>query len=242
MKTIGVLVVHGIGRQEQGESLRGLLRGLRRGFILPDPDGALGSFCRETDGSIQSPTLKLPDREIVFYEVHWAEVMEEFEWLSFSFTSLEDVSWFPWLNRTVPSWRCVYSDKDGRRATVVLLIVMVPLWLSLKTLAVLFDATRKLFGISRDFNQTFDATAGDVVNYVRSRRPVEPTSSAATSICSQFSKVLQLASGRCDEVHILAHSLGTVVAHDALTGGTRDSATEAPDDTGSERPFQKHLF
>jgi hypothetical protein len=165
--------------------------------------------------------------------------MEEFEWLSFSFTSLESVSWFPWLNTKVPSWRSLYSDKDGRRATVKLLIVMVPLWLSLKTLAFLFNATRKLFGISRDFNQTLDATAGDVVNYVRSRRPVEPTSSAAASICSQFSRVLQLASEQCDEIHILAHSLGTVVAHDALTGGTRDSVTEAPDDTGRERPFQK---
>ncbi|MDJ0983836.1 MAG: hypothetical protein QNI94_19585, partial [Kiloniellales bacterium] len=85
---IGVLVVHGIGDQERGETLDKLLHGLGRveGFSLPE---SANDVVRATVGG----------QSVRFYEVYWADLLKGQVTLgNFQMNELQSISWFPWLN------------------------------------------------------------------------------------------------------------------------------------------------
>ena len=188
--------------------------------------------------------LKLRDRTIRFYEVHWADVLKgNITHGSFSFSSLLRVVWFPGFNERKNCYPSgAYTWARGYLWTVGLLFLLIPLWLVLKGFSKIFNLLKHSTAETDAFAATLDETAGDVVNYVKSRAKTHPPESSeladvAEEICAHFHKKVKQASEECSEVWVVAHSLGTVVAYDGLTGATLQ--TVEADSTSGVEPFEK---
>ena len=241
--TIGLLVVHGIGAQEPGETLGKLLAGLRRVApgSLPDvpKDGAEG---------------QLRGQRIRFYEVYWADLLKgDITRGSFLMNELQSLAWFPWFNLR----RGVYGKGSYSFLTMLWRIVTLPLMSSLMLLgyygarfigqiasAVHRDGRRFDKGSfvervhhyaarGREYtiiDRLLDEYVGDVVNYVNSaggafyRETQDPPVSEHLkriygSIVARFhAQLLRAQADGCEAIHVVAHSLGTVVMYHALRG------------------------
>jgi hypothetical protein len=88
---------------------------------------------------------------------------------------------------------------------------------------------------------------GDIFTYVHSLGGIfvevpEARRVAAKHILERFYGQLDRAARECDDIHVLAHSLGTVVAYHALTGYGLDAAV--PGTTHTREPLHKvrHLY
>src|SRR5712691_7210420 len=83
-----VLVVHGIGAQEKGDTLGKLLAGLRRverGFVPKEIHGGV--------------LATVGGQRVRFYEVYWADLLRgDRTFGAFQMMELQSLSWFPWLN------------------------------------------------------------------------------------------------------------------------------------------------
>lgn len=85
---VGVLVVHGIGAQERGETLAKLWNGLRRVFPQMPQKPAEGE------------PVALGARSVRFYEVYWADLlMGEKVSSTFDFDEFLSLAWFPLFNQ-----------------------------------------------------------------------------------------------------------------------------------------------
>jgi hypothetical protein len=87
-----------------------------------------------------------------------------------------------------------------------------------------------------------DQSVGDIFTYVHSLGGIfveepEARRDAAKHILERFYRQLDRAARECDEIHVLAHSLGTVIAYHALTGYGLDAA--APGTTPTREPLDK---
>src|SRR3954462_15081230 len=83
---LAILVVHGIGAQERGETPRKLMAGLAR----TDPT---------LDSSRFDGVITVGGRSVRLYEVYWAdEVKGEVTRGAFQMTELQSLAWFPWFN------------------------------------------------------------------------------------------------------------------------------------------------
>lgn len=259
-KTTAVLVVHGIGAQNESDTLRKLLDGLRRAGCEADDERAPGGcvWC---------------GRHLRFYEVYWADICKgEQARGSFEIMRTLSLAWYPMLN-----WlRGNYREADiplSRKLFWVLVMPVVHLlliatyWgasllvqvyrglreggsrvrekkLALKDQpanaanASVWSRLRELATAPPPENHLdvfLDEFAGDVLSYVSSAgKVVLDTDSRASSrgcgapkelaqvherVMDRFhSQLLRACREGCDDIHVLAHSLGTVVAYHALTG------------------------
>ena len=85
---VGVLVVHGIGAQEPGETLGRLLRGLRRLEQDSVPE-------RLQDGA----PATIGGQPVRFYEVYWADTVKgDIARSAFNMFEFQNLSWFPLFN------------------------------------------------------------------------------------------------------------------------------------------------
>lgn len=83
---VAILVVHGIGAQERGESARKLMAGLAR------VDGSLDP--REFGGPIT-----VGGRPVRLHEVYWADLLKgDMTRGAFQMAELQSLSWYPWFN------------------------------------------------------------------------------------------------------------------------------------------------
>ena len=86
---VGVLVVHGVGRQVRGETLAKLLNGLRRVFpeIVPA-------------NLAEGEPITLSGRTVKFYEVYWADLLKGKRVRgSFEINDVLSLAWFPYFNQ-----------------------------------------------------------------------------------------------------------------------------------------------
>lgn len=253
--TIGVLVVHGIGAQEPGETLGKLLAGLRR--VAPDALPAA-----PTDGV----PARLCGRPVRFYEVYWADLLKgDVTRGSFSMIELQSLAWFPWFNL----WRGNYDQASYGHFRMLWRLVTLPLMSALvlvgyhgaRLIAQMVSAVtskgRRLEGGSfaervrhaaargteyTSVERLLDEYVGDVVTYVNSagdafyREKDEPPVPDAIrrvhgAIVGRFhAQLLRARSDGCEAIHVVAHSLGTVVMYHALRGlrfGASGAAAEA---------------
>ena len=107
--------------------------------------------------------------------------------------------------------------------------------------------TYKKAGYRDLLDMKLDRVVGDIFTYVHSLGGIfvelrEPQRDAAKHILERFYRQLDRAARECDEIHVLAHSLGTVIAYHGLTGYGLE--TEGAGNTRAAEPLRKvrHLY
>jgi hypothetical protein len=209
-QTVGVVLVHGVGRQKSGESKGKFVRALSRAYRKELPTVDEGN----------ATVVGLPGRSVRLYEACWADALTD-EAVAGSFSPMQafELAWFPWLNL-----RAHLYESSPRVRVLIWTVVLVPaaiglfvLWLIAKVAAACLRLGSRLSGM-------FDEVVADVLNYVNSAGhatvPDSPLRDAASIVDRRFVQALdRAASDGCTCVHVVAHSLGTVIATRQLFGG-----------------------
>ena len=232
-----LLVVHGIGAQEPGETLAKLATGLRR----LDRASVPGLV---SDGM----TASIGGREVRLYEVYWARLHKgEIARGAFDLQEMQALSWFPHFNWRRGCYRVSrYSALRLLWWNVVLplsnFLVMFSYWGSGPLFELVLGARGKrpapanasaaarrarLHGV----DVVLDEYPGDVMSYVKSAghafyQEGKPTPvplgrlQLFANVMARFNEQLVKASSAegCTNIQIVAHSLGSVVAYHALSG------------------------
>jgi hypothetical protein len=221
MAHAALLVVHGIGAQERGETLAKLVSGLRRVQPQSVPDAI-------HDGMVAT----ISGRTVRLYEVYWADRLKgELTRGAFLLNELQSVSWFPWYNV-----RCGnYPSGSYSFLKLAWWIVALPL-VNFFVLWAYFGANFLVQIVTNNTKRPsrldviLDEFVGDVFSYVNSagkafyREKDEPAppphmEQAYAEIVQGFhQQLLRADADGCDTIQIVAHSLGTVVAYHALSG------------------------
>lgn len=240
---VGLVLVHGIGRQARGAMLRDFLAA----WSLAVPETVI------TRRDPLSATLALPDgRTIHVYEAWWAgELTGDLVRGTFEVDAVYRLAWFPSLNRAAG---LLDPRTQGGAAARLWTVVLPPaaaflalaLW-GLRVVGVLPTAAGRLreeppaardslarirrlaAGVERPeesygpVERLLDDFAGDVVNYINSAGGLPPPRPELAGVASRVTDAVRAAGARagddgCTELQVLAHSLGTVVAWHALAG------------------------
>ncbi|HEX7796246.1 MAG TPA: hypothetical protein VF456_17915 [Vicinamibacterales bacterium] len=262
MAHTALLVVHGIGAQEPGETRKKLADGLRRIDRGVPPEIA--------DGTV----ITVGGQPIRLYEVYWADILKGDRTRgAFQMDELQSVSWFPWFNFRRGNYRPgSYSLLKLTWWWVVLPIFnffVLFAYHGAGFFAQIFTgdrgvrplepggnnvvrAPRKLFGSNARLtvvDRILDEYAGDVFSYVNSagqafyraegEPPVPPEIQRAYAGIVQrvYDQLLKADADGCSAIQIVAHSLGTVVTYHALTGFSADPAR--PDTTAIRTALAK---
>jgi hypothetical protein len=194
----GVVLVHGIGDQSRHEFLDRVLAGL-----LP----RIRAVAR-TRSTVR------------FYEVYWADLDREISprervrynvWLMCTL-------WRPLLNRSARG-----SLRFQRLGVALLQLPVVAFgfghWLvnvSLELMTVPRQGPLRAYGAI--WRRSLFEYAGDVALYVSPRKCRGRTRRDA--ILDRFDRALRRAADECDRVHVVGHSLGSVIAYEGLTTRT----------------------
>lgn len=242
---VAVLVIHGVGVQQPGETVGKLLKGLRG--VIPASDS--NSFENGTAG-----TLK--DRQVRFYEVYWADLLQgPVTRGTFILADFQCLAWFPWLN----FWRGAYNKGAYSKLTILWWLLVLPvmnfllyfayfgarlatqLWEAMPGRSPRAERVRPADRASEYtlIDHLLDEYVGDVVNYINSagdafyrtekERPVsEHIRHVHRPIIDRFYEQLVSAKADgCQSIHIVSHSLGTVIMYHALRGLRLDEVEEA---------------
>ena len=250
-RVVGLVVVHGIGDQDEGETAMKVATGLRRAIPTTDDLVVFGEARPPLGFQPLGFHLRATNVVVRLYEVHWADVLRMQERGSFGIEMVETAAWFPWLNRQ----RGLYADLDPEpgalkvwtsTAGLLLMAGLVHLgYMGMDRMTLLpgpderrmddaetLDVGRAVGVVSRT-DRMLDKTAGDIFAYVKSAGSVvgadSSLSPAFCTIQGLVSVALSSADEQCDEVQILAHSLGTLIAFHAIAGfGALKSADGRP--------------
>jgi hypothetical protein len=238
----GVLVVHGIGAQEPGETAAKLLAGLAR---LEPPLAA----ARTNDD------LTLGGVRVRLYEVYWADLLKgPRSHHAFLMQEFQSLSWFPWFNQA----RGNYTNGEYSFAKLAWWRLALPIvnffvlfaYYGARFIAQVFGAREQTDqkeetpsdmlaaaeqAAARTTGRTkvdvvLDEYAGDILSYVNSAGdafhrekdepdvPSEVRRAYAPIVGRFYAQLLRASRDGCDSIHIVAHSLGTVVTYHALSG------------------------
>lgn len=239
MTAKALVIVHGIGEQHRGETTEKLVCGLTKAYR-----GAPLQVSRNPEG--QAVSVALGDVSVRFYEVYWADLLSrEANRGAMSWSTLPTLVWHPMLCRRAGLLpRTEYSAALVAGWLAALLpasLLAYPLSQGARVFAQLFDrarmrriedGTRTLGFWARGkaladvtahgdtiVEEAIEGTVADVPNYMKS---VVRGEGAGLEVLARFHRAMRAAQeDGCDEVHVLAHSLGTVVAYHALTGLAR---------------------
>ncbi len=243
MPTKALLIVHGIGEQHLGETTEKLIRGLTACY------GEALAVARGESG--QAVSVELAGRIVRLYEVYWADLFStkagtpKFDWSIWN-----RLAWHPsWCRKfgtlprgEYPGWLVV-----GQTALLVPLIPAAYLaYLGARFFAQMadkkhrdeahaiqqnpdagfIDRSRALAEHSAHGETVIEGILNDVVadipNYMNSM--VAGAGHAYVSVDRFRAAVEQARKDGCEQIAVLAHSLGTVVAYHALS-----SADHAPE-------------
>ena len=228
MRTIGVLVVHGIGEQKPGETIQKVLNGLR--FAAKESGATMIEGEDSTDPNRVRIEIEGYGTEIRLYEVYWAKIMDKATTDgAFDARMLSAVAWYPLLNRKyVRGYRDQISSKKSIlwSTTAVFLAALISLGYYALNYVVRFvqgmtTSGPALLPARTWLDRKLDRRAGDIFTYVQSAGGLYPSNNPRAFVASDiheiFERQLHRAAQCCDEVHVLAHSLGTLIAHHALS-------------------------
>ena len=245
---VGLLLVHGIGKQARGQSLDGLLSGLQR---------TCGDGLEIRRLAADHAVLDGIGRSVHVFEVFWADLLHgESVRGTFDFDRVFELVWFPLLNDR-HGWlrRDVWSHAMVLRWTWVLAPLSALLSVGLvgaRLMATIPTVLKRSAARSRErrtapapggswwgrvkanykasqapeakrtiLDDLLDEVAGDVFNYVHGVADAFPAESErnralrdqVSQIHPRFVDAAQRAVAQgCEEIQVLAHSLGTVVA------------------------------
>ncbi len=242
-----LLIVHGIGEQRRGETTAKLLVGLK---------AAYGDAVHvEHDGDEYPTAVTANGQTVRLYEVHWADILSAAASKgTFTWRIPNTIVWHPmWCRRLG-----LLSSPEYRAALVwwrvVTLVPLAPVgylaFLGARFLAQILDKPRReafeermrkqklsIAERSRAYasfttdtptriDEILDSVVADVPNYMGS---IVEGKGPAFEILRRFHTQLARAhSDGCETIHVLAHSLGTVIAFHALSGLGQAAGEPAP--------------
>jgi hypothetical protein len=214
-RKVGLLVVHGIGSQTRGETLRSCAEALTtayRNAALLDEFGNGISLNDIVTRQLACVIVKQAGLEVRVYEVYWADLLAGKRVAgSFSKFLFESSTWFPlhgWENGTLAPPE--YSKLLIWYRTLQLMLFQI-------AASIILEVVPKSIQ-----NSILDEIVADVWNYATSLGGAvlesSPIYGAGDQIIGRFRATSQCAvSDGCDELLIVAHSLGTVIAYNGLT-------------------------
>jgi hypothetical protein len=242
---VAILVVHGIGDQQRGETAHKLISGLT---------------CTSSRGAPWQPgaTITVGDRDVRVYEVYWADILSgAMTRGAFQMNELQSLSWFPWFNfrgrlyegENYPPWKLAWWCVSLPIFNFFALFAYYGCGLILQVIqnggelpprdgATLWQRVQAAADAGKPtaIDMMLDEYLGDVFSYVNSaadafhREPDEPPlsdsvrSSYAAVVERFYEQMLAAQSDGCSEIQVVAHSLGTVVAYHAISGLRFDAA------------------
>jgi hypothetical protein len=243
----GLLIVHGMGEQRRGETTAKLIAGLRAAYG--------DSVSVSLDGDQYPNAVTANGRTVRLYEVHWADFLSATASKgTFSWDTINTLVWHPlWCHRfgLLPPTEYSAALVWWRVITLVPLAPVTYLsYVGARFFAQILDRSRReafearmrkenlpareralaYASFTSDtptmVDEMLDSVVADVPNYMRS---IVEGNGCAFQILQCFHT--QLACARndgCDTIHVLAHSLGTVIAFHALSGVGQPAHEPAP--------------
>lgn len=242
--SIALLVVHGIGSQRRGVTLAACTAALQRAY----PTATLLNGNNERIPTREISTRELDEAilrqsfwQVHLYEVYWAHILAGPDVdSSFSKFLFDETTWFPWFN-----WkRGLLPHRQYSR--LLLWASTTQMWLLSLVATIIYEIVPKRF-----HSTVLDQIVADVWNYTHSLggslQRASPVYGAGEAIAGCFRQTAHRAhQDGCGELQIIAHSLGTVIAYNALTRYRSPAPNEAPTPIthlytiGS--PLEKFLF
>jgi hypothetical protein len=235
MTTTGLLIVHGIGEQLPGMTTEKLVLG------LTEACGDRLSVQRGEDG--QAVALTVGDRRVRVYEVYWADLLSrEANRGAMTWATLPTLVWHPllcrragvlpgneyasllvnaWLALLLPASLLAYPVTQGARVLAQTLDPDRAARVAARAQGLSFwqAALARADATAHDdtlVEETLEGVVADVPNYMGS---VARGEGVAFDVLARFHRAMRMAhDDGCEVIHVLAHSLGTVVAYHALTG------------------------
>ena len=214
-RRVGLLVVHGIGSQTPGATLQSCTEALMMAYrdaTLFDESGKNISALDIATRQLGCVLIEQPGLEVRMHEVYWADLLAGRRVAaSFSNFLFDNSTWFPLLG-----WDSgMLAPPEYSKSTV---------WYRTLQLALFQVAASIILELAPKSIQSsiLDEIVADVWNYAESLGGAVPESSAiygaGRQIVDRFRAAAQRAvSDGCDELQIVAHSLGTVIAYNGLT-------------------------
>lgn len=233
-----LIVVHGIGTQRRGDTLYqcacGLLKVCGGAQLLDDAGAAIAAEDIRVRG-LDRASLRQGRFVLRLYEVYWADLLpDELVHGSFDKFDLEEITWFGWLN-----WRAGLLPADAYPRWLVMLRTL-QLW-GLQVAGSL--GLEVLMGVSRIRSTVLDQTAADVWHYVHSLGGELPAGSTlqgrSEQVLDRLEATWKAASG-AGPVHLMGHSLGSVIAYHGLVRRLPPAAVQRLVTLGS--PLEKVRF
>jgi hypothetical protein len=248
---IGVLVIHGIGAQQRGETLAKLWTGLRR--VIP----------QVPEKPAEGESVTLCHRSVRFYEVYWADLlMGELVSGTFDSDEFSSLAWFPLFNQIYrayvrepyPLWKVFWFTIVLPPAVVALWVVYsgaslcAQIWRGVRQRSdgspeppevsgMTFIQRAKFYANKTNeptvVDKLLDEYAADVFNYINSaggnfsskREVPDRLRHVYHHIIDRFyDQLCRAQNDGCQSVQIVAHSLGTVVMYHALRGLRQEEA------------------
>lgn len=229
-----LLIVHGIGEQLRGQTTEKLIEGLSAAF------GTQLAVTRDADGRATEVTAR--GVVVGLYEVFWADLLtRERNRGVMTWSTLSTLVWHPllcrrarllsaaeyssplvfaWLALLLPASLLAYPVAQGARVLVQPFDEERQKRLRARVKDMPFLQRARAVADAAAYDETLveatlEGVVADVPNYMSSAASGE---GVAFEVLSRFHAAIRDARERHDEIHILAHSLGTVVAYHGLTG------------------------
>ena len=229
-----LLIVHGIGEQLRGQTTEKLIHGLSAAF------GSQLAVTRDADG--HATAVMACGVRVALYEVFWADLLtREKNRGALTWSTLSTLVWHPllcrrakllsateypaplvlaWLAFLLPASLLAYPIAHGARVLVQPFDEERQKRMRdrVKDMPFLQRAQAVANAAAHDetmVEATLEGVVADVPNYMSSAASGE---GVAFDVLARFHAAMRDARGQHDEIFILAHSLGTVVAYHALTG------------------------
>jgi hypothetical protein len=217
---VGVVLVHGIGRQRRGDTTAKFVRGLRRAYRRP--------LAAEVEGS--ATVIRLPGRDVRVYEAYWADVLaNDLVAGTFDPFQVHVLAWFPWLNL-----RTGLYDRRPRIRVGLWTLLLAPAAIGVQVLWGFTGLVAAMFKRSAQLSAALDEIVADVVNYVDSAAGAiasdSPLHLASSEVHGRFDAAVAAAvADGCGTIDVVAHSLGTVIAAKRLFAADADPAAASVD-------------
>ncbi len=243
-RSIALLVVHGIGSQRRGETLASCLVALRLTYPnaeLLDKNAKCITPQEISRLELDEAILRQDSWQVHLYEVYWASILSgPTVDSSFNKFLFEETTWFPWFN-----WKQKLLS-SAQYSPLLIKARTAQMWIGALAATIIYEIVPKKL-----HSTILDQIVADIWNYTHSLgeslHKTSPVFGAGTSIVECFrNTALRAQEDGCDELQIIAHSLGTVVAYNALTRYSSPAPNSAPTPItylytiGS--PLEKFLF
>jgi hypothetical protein len=229
-----ILIVHGIGEQLLGQTTEKLVAGL---------DAAFGTrLAVRRDASGHADAVTVGGVTVDIHEVYWADLLtREKNRGALTWATMPTLVWHPllcrrakllssteypaplvaaWLALTLPASLLAYPVAQGARALVQPFDEQRQKRLRQRVREMRFMERAKAVADAAAYDETLieetlEGVVADVPNYMSS---VARGTGVGFEVLARFHDVMRAVRERHDDIYILAHSLGTVVAYHALTG------------------------